>query len=497
MGVPEIAIVGRPNVGKSSLLNRLAGQRVSIVAPEPGVTRDRVAALIEVDPPVQSPRGTPGKLAEFVDTGGFGAYIAQGKRFDDVGADLATLAPDIEAQIGVAADRAELILLVVDAQSGRCALDDEIAARLRRHGQAGKVMLVANKVDNEKWVPHSVEAAAMGFGPPLCVSATSGYGVGELLEAIYARLGERGGEAVSPPPEEMKLAIVAKRNAGKSTLINTLAGEPRVIVSEIAGTTRDAIDVRFEIEGRRLLAIDTAGIRKHKSFADHIELYAYHRMLEAIRRADVAIFMIDATVPVSQVDAKLGQELQHRFKPTVIAVNKWDLVSDRLEPEAYESYLTKELRGLEYAPIAFISAKDGQGVRDLVAMAFNLYQQASHIEPTGPLNRIVRSIIERHPPSAGTRSPPKVFYAAQIDVRPPTIALVVNEPQRFTGTYQRYLLNRLHEELPFSEVPIKLLFRRRRRDEQSAEPAHLRTPRAGARSGPAQQEQAPRPAPDR
>ena len=296
MGVPEIAIVGRPNVGKSSLLNRLAGQRVSIVAPEPGVTRDRVCALIEVDPPVETPRGTPVKLAEFVDTGGFGAYTAQGKRFDDVGADLATLAPDIEAQIGVAADRAELILLVVDVQSGLCGLDGEIGTRLRRHGQADKVLLVANKVDNEKWVPHSLEAAAMGYGPPMCVSATSGYGMRELLEAIYYRLGAAVGDA--GPPDEMKLAIVAKRNAGKSTLINTLAGEPRVIVSEIAGTTRDAIDVRFEIEGRRMLAIDTAGVRKHKSFADHIELYAYHRMLEAIRRADVAIFMIDASVPV-------------------------------------------------------------------------------------------------------------------------------------------------------------------------------------------------------
>ncbi len=464
MGVPEIAIVGRPNVGKSSLLNRLAGSRVSIVAPEPGVTRDRVAALIEVDPPVASPRGTPSKLAEVVDTGGFGAYTAQGKRFDDVGADLATLAPDIEAQIGVAADRAELILLVVDAQSGLCGLDGEIGARLRRHGQAGKVVLVANKVDNERWVPQSQEASALGFGPPLCVSATSGYGVRELLEAMYARLGE--GAEPAPPAEEMKLAIVAKRNAGKSTLINTLAGEPRVIVSEIAGTTRDAIDVRFEIEGRKMLAIDTAGIRKHKSFADHIELYAYTRMLEAIRRADVAIFMIDATVPVSQVDAKLGKELQNRFKPTVIAVNKWDLVGDRLKPEDYEAYLTKELRGLDYAPVAFISAKDGQGVRDLVAMAFNLYQQASHFEATGPLNRIVRSIIERHPPRAGAGAAPKVFYAAQIDCRPPTIALVVNEPALFTGSYQRYLLNRLHEELPCSEVPIRIVLRRRRRDER-------------------------------
>jgi GTP-binding protein len=468
VGVPEIAIVGRPNVGKSSLLNRLAGHRVSIVAPEPGVTRDRVATLVEVDPPVASPEGSPPRLAEIVDTGGYGAYTAQGKRFDDVGADLATLAPDIEAQIGVAADRAALILLVVDAQGGLCGLDGEIGARLRRRGLAARVIPVANKVDNAKWVPHGQEAATLGFGPPLCVSATSGYGVRELLDTLYERLGaSEGSGAAAPQPEEMKLAIVAKRNAGKSTLINTLAGEPRVIVSEIAGTTRDAIDVRFEIEGRKMLAIDTAGIRKHKSFADHIELYAYHRMLEAIHRADVAVFMVDATVPVSQVDAKLAQELQARYKPTVIAVNKWDLAGGRVKPEEYEEYLTRELRGLAYAPIAFISAKDGAGVRDLVAMAFNLYQQAGHFEPTGPLNRTIRAIIERRPPAAGTGSPPKVFYAAQIGSHPPTIALVVNEPRAFAGGYERYLLNRLHEELPFSEVPIRLLFRRRRRDEPS------------------------------
>jgi GTP-binding protein len=461
MPLPKIAIVGRPNVGKSSLLNRLARQQVSIVAPEPGVTRDRVSAVIEVDAPLDSPRETPGKLAEVMDTGGFGAYTAQGKRYDDVGCDLATLSPDIEAQINAATRLADLILLVVDVQSGLCGLDFEFATLIRRHGDAKKVLPVANKVDSEKWIPHAVEASTLGFGPPLCVSATSGFGLRELLEGLYERIAEPTDS--QEPDQEMKIAIVAKRNAGKSTLINALAGEPRVIVSEIAGTTRDAIDVRFDIAGRRMLAIDTAGVRKRKSIADAVEAYAYHRMLAALQRADVAVFLIDATVEVSQVDKALSLELQRQFKPTVIAVNKWDLVEDRLSGRDYLRYLTEQLRGLSYAPIVFISAAEGQGLQDLVGMAFNLYRQASHFEPTGRLNKIVESILDRRGPSPRLGAQAKVYYACQIAAHPPTVALVVNDPSLFRGAYERYLLNRLHDELPYSEVPIRLLFRRRKR----------------------------------
>ena len=460
MSLPRIAIVGRPNVGKSSLLNRLARQQVSIVAPEPGVTRDRVSSVIEVDAPLDSPSGTPAKLAEVIDTGGFGAYTAQGKRYDDVGCDLATLAPDIEAQIHAAAHEADVILFVVDVQSGLCGLDHQFATLLRRHGDAGKIVPVANKVDSDKWIPDSVEASVLGFGPPLCVSATTGFGLRELLEDLHGRIVEA---PEKEPDQEMKIAIVAKRNAGKSTLINALAGEPRVIVSEIAGTTRDAIDVRFDIAGRRMLAIDTAGVRKRKSISGAVEAYAYHRMLAALRRADVAVFLIDATVEVSQVDKALSLELQHQFKPTVIAVNKWDLVEERLTGRDYLRYLTEQLRGLSFAPIVFISATEGRGLRDLVGMAFNLYRQAGHFESTGRLNKIVESILDRRGPSPRLGNQAKVYYAAQISAHPPTVALVVNDPGLFRGGYERYLRNRLHDELPYSEVPIRLLFRKRKR----------------------------------
>jgi GTP-binding protein len=463
MALPQIAIVGRPNVGKSSLLNRLARRRVSIVDPTPGVTRDRVSVILELDPPMEQLGSASPRLVEIADTGGYGVYTAEGARYDDVGADLAALTADIEGQIRVAMERAQLILFVIDAQAGVTGLDRAIAALLRDRGNAPKVVMVANKVDGEKWLPHGLEAAALGFGPPACVSATSGFGTRELLDVLWERL-EAIGDTGAEPEAEMKIAIVGKRNAGKSTLINALAGEPRVIVSEIAGTTRDAVDVRFEIDGRAMLAIDTAGVRKRKSFADSIEYYAYHRMLQAMRRSDVVLLLLDAAVELSQVDKKLSQELQRQFKPTVIVVNKWDVVDpEQTRPQDYLDYLTRQLPGLDYAPIVFVSATEGRHLGDLAAMAFNLYQQAGHHESTASLNSAVEEILTLRGPSSHLGTHAKLYYAAQVGVRPPTIALVVNEPKLFRGRYERYLINRLHEALPFSEVPIRLLFRKRRR----------------------------------
>jgi len=237
-----------------------------------------------------------------------------------------------------------------------------------------------------------------------------------------------------------------------------------VIVSEIPGTTRDSIDVRFQIAGRTMLAIDTAGVRKRKSFADSIEYYAYHRMLAGVRRADVVFLLVEAAGEVSQVDKKLALELQRQYKPTVIVVNKCDLVDqDTVAPEDYLAYLTEQLRGLDYAPIVFISAADGTGVEDAVAMAFNLHEQAGHREPTGSLNRIVEEILRARGPSSRLGSQAKLYYACQVDTHPPTILLKVNRPALFEGGYERYLMNRLRESLPFSEVPIRLVFSTRDR----------------------------------
>jgi GTPase len=479
MSLHKVAIVGRPNVGKSSLLNRLARQRVSIVDPTPGVTRDRVTTIIEIDPPLETPKGTPGIMIELTDTGGYGVYTAEGKRYDDIGADLATLTDDIEGQIALAVEQADLILFVIDAQSGITALDQRIEKLLREAGCANRILLVANKVDSETWVTHGLDAATFGLGEPICVSAENSFGVRDLIDAMYEKLAvchqlsavsdadRAAADSRQPTADsyDLKIAIVGKRNSGKSTLINALAGEERVIVSEIAGTTRDSIDVRFEIEGRSMLAIDTAGLRKQKSFADDIEFYAYHRMLRAVRRADVAALLIDATVDVSQVDQKLAQELQRQFKPTVIVINKWDLVPDTVSPEDYLEYLLKELRGLDYAPIVFISAIEREGLRDFVAMAFNLHQQAMHRETTGKLNAAIERIMKARGPSSKLGTHARVLYVSQVDVNPPTIVMVVNKPELFRGNYERYLMNHLRDELPFSEVPIRLIFSRRKRKE--------------------------------
>jgi GTP-binding protein len=461
MALPQIAIVGRPNVGKSSLLNRLAKRRVSIVDPTPGVTRDRVSAVLEIDAPQDTPKDTPSKLVEVVDTGGYGVYTAEGGRFDDAGADLSALTGDIETQIRIALEQAQLVLFVTDAQSGLTSLDETIARLLREGGGLERIVPVANKVDSEEWLADTSEMTALGLGEPHGVSAMNGFGFRALLEDIWLRVEPGDGEA--EPDAIMKLAIVGKRNAGKSTLINALAGEERVIVSEIAGTTRDSVDVRFDIRGRSMIAIDTAGVRKRKSFADDIEFYAYRRMLSAIRRADVALLLIDATEEISQVDKKLAQELQRQFKPTVIVVNKADLVQDKISPEDYLEYLTEQLRGLDYAPIVFISAAQVEGLDDVVAMAFNLFEQAGHRENTGRLNRAVERILRQRGPSSRLGTQAKLYYVSQVGVHPPTLVLKVNQPKLFVGRYERYLMNSLREELPFSEVPIRLIFSTRER----------------------------------
>ena len=461
MSLPRIAIVGRPNVGKSSLLNRLARRRVSIVDPTPGVTRDRVSVVLELDPPMQTPKGTESRLVEVHDTGGWGVYVVDGAHIDDAGKDLRELTHDIESQIKEAMNQSEFIILLIDAQIGITPLDETVAKMLRKAGAGDRVLVVASKVDSRSWEPHGYEAAALGLGEAICVSSTSGHGIRYLTDVLWKRL--EGMTAFHTNDPELQLAIVGKRNAGKSSLVNALAGEDRVIVSEIAGTTRDAVDVQFEIEGKKFTAIDTAGVRKQKSFSDDIEFYAYRRMLQAIRRSDVALLLIDATDRISQVDKKLSQELQRQFKPTVIVVTKWDLVGESVTPEDYLEYITKELKGFDFAPIVFTSAIEVEGINDSVAMAFNLKAQSQHRETTAKLNAIMEKILQDRGPSSKLGTVAKLLYVSQIGVTPPTIAAVVNDPTLFEGQYERYIMNRLREELPYCEVPIRLLFTKRRR----------------------------------
>lgn len=446
--LPKVAIVGRPNVGKSSLFNLLAGRRISIVDPVAGVTRDRVSASIEL-PRNEDVSATEAEMIELVDTGGFGA-------------DGDMMTTEVERQIALALREADLVILLVDAQAGVVALDRRVAELLRTDCTDVPVMVVANKVDTADKEAQAWEVSSLGLGTPTVVSAKTGYQKHELLVSIAEHLGNRRRDRVAPTDAEFSLAIVGKRNAGKSTLVNALAGAPRMIVSEEAGTTRDAVDVRFQIGDRAFTAIDTAGVRRQKSLDGDLEYYSYHRSLQSIRRADVVVLLIDATVPVSQVDSKLSGEILRHEKPCIVAVNKWDLVEGQQTQEAYVDYLDDTLRGLDFAPLAFISAIQGDGMADLAAMACNLFEQASHRVSTGVLNRHLAAIMERRRPHSKHGRRAKIYYSAQVAVRPPTIGLWVNDPDLFDATYRRYVLNQLREVLPFSEVPIRLDIHERR-----------------------------------
>lgn len=439
MSLPIVAIVGRPNVGKSSLLNRLAKQLISIVDPTAGVTRDRVSTICEAGE----------RYFELVDTGGYGID------------DRDDLTEHVERQIELAVGNAALILFVVDTQTGVVPLDVRVAELLRRHDRS--VILVANKVDSPRAEPLAVEFFQLGFGEPLCVSAMHGFGRVDLFEAIAERLPET---PPGPPPDPvMKIALVGKRNVGKSTFINALAGEERVIVSEVPGTTRDAIDVRFEMDGRTLIAIDTAGVRKRTKLADSIEFYSYSRATWSIRRADVVLLLIDATADISVTDKKLARYILDEHKPCILVVNKWDLAKGRASTDDYGDYLTKTLPGMSFAPITFTTATQNRNIHATLELASTLFKQAHTRVSTAQLNQILAEVLDvRGPGTKRGTAAPKIYYATQVAVSPPTIVFFVNHPDAITTDYRRFLLNRFRDVLPFAEIPIRFLFRGHRPD---------------------------------
>jgi len=443
MGLPTVAIVGRPNVGKSSLLNALVGRRIAIVDPTPGVTRDRVSAPYSL-----GAGGEDGPYVELVDTGGMGIE------------DVDDLTDHVESQIAYAVAEAALVLFLVDAREGLVPLDTLAAQRLRR--AQSPVILVANKIDQADQASEIGEFCRLGFGEPLAISAAHVAGLGELTDAIRAHLAEGLGQ----PPDEpvMKLAVVGKRNAGKSTFINALVGHERVIVSETPGKTRDSVDVRIELDGRILSLIDTAGVRKRRKLSGDIEFYSRHRALRSIRRADVVILMIDASVPVSQVDKNLAGQISEAFKPVLLVVNKWDLARERATGEDYAEYLAKTFPEFSYAPISLTVSTEGANVRQTVRLAEQLVGQSRTRVGTGRLNETIADILRLRGPShkAGTR-PPKILYASQVATGPPTIVLFVNDTRSFDRGYQRFLVNQFRQRLPFPEVPIRLLLRPRHR----------------------------------
>ena len=448
MGVPQVVIVGRPNVGKSSLFNWLVGRRIAIVDPTSGVTRDRVTHLSEVDD----------RFIELVDTGGMGVK------------DSDQLTEHIEHQIETAIDSAAVILFVVDSQQGPLPLDEEVAKRLRYVNVP--VLLVANKTDTDSLGQQIAEFYRFGR-KVLAVSTTANRGRDELLRSLAEKLPARTDDDDSPGEPTMKVAIVGRRNTGKSTFINTLVEAERMIVSEVPGTTRDSVDVRFELDGKAFLAIDTPGLRRRKSVSTDLDFYSTHRAERSIRRADVVLLFFDATQRISKVDKQLCDYIAREYKPCIFVVNKWDLLADSMPTEKWVHYLRDTFRTMWYVPIAFITGQTGKNIKALLNHAQMLFKQTRSRVATAGLNKLVRAALEHTPPPIYQNRRPKIFYATQVAGQPPTIVLFCSEPRALSAQYQRYLLGVFRDRLDFGEVPIKLYLRKRAqtdtRDEIDAE----------------------------
>jgi GTP-binding protein len=433
--LPVVAIVGRPNVGKSSLLNALVGRRVSIVDDMAGVTRDRVAA----------PAQLAGRWVELVDTGGIGIVDTQ------------SLEHHVEAQIRQAIEVSDAVIFVTDAREGCTAMDAEVARALRDYDVP--IVLAVNKTESQEARATVGEFGALGL-EPVAVSALEGEGLGALAERIVERLPP--GDDAEPEEPALRVAIVGRVNVGKSTFLNHLAGGERVIVSELPGTTRDSVDLRIEKDGRTILVTDTAGLKREASVHDSVEFYAQRRAEQAIRRAEVCLLLLDCTDEITRGDRKIARLIEDEVKPVVLVANKWDLAEGRMEMGEYADYVAKRLPGLGYAPMVFVTARDGRNVLAALDTAQSLARQANTRVGTPEINRVLERARTDFRPPVRVRGVPKIYYGTQIGVNPPTLMLFVNDPRLFREGYRRFLENRFREALPFPEIPLRVVYKRRR-----------------------------------
>jgi len=444
---PMLALVGRPNVGKSTLFNRLIGRRLAVVSEVPGTTRDRVQADAEWN----------GVEFFVVDTGGI--EVEAGFHTAPLSEDSARFLPAIRAQASIAIEAADVVVLLVDAQAGITAADEEVAGILRRTTKP--IIVAANKAESRSAREAAVEAYALGLGEVFPISALHGMGTGDLLDAVVSAFPAWTATG-DGKDDSTKIAIVGRPNVGKSSLLNRLLGEDRAIVSPIAGTTRDAIDTHMEWEGTSITLIDTAGIRRRGRIDRGVERYSVLRALNAIKRADVALLLIDAEAGVTAQDEHIAGYILEENTSVIVLVNKWDAIEkDTYTMVGYTKQLRAALNFLDYVPILFVSALTGQRVHKILPSAVEVDAARYERVPTSALNRLIRAAAARHAPPAKSGRRLKIYYATQAAVDPPTFVFFVNDPRLAHFSYQRYLQNQIREQFPFRGTPLKLRFRAR------------------------------------
>ena len=440
MAKPIVAIVGRPNVGKSTLFNRIAEKRVSIVDDTPGVTRDRIYADAE----------WTGHEFALVDTGGID--------FDENDA----LLPAMRNQARLAMEEADVILFVVDGKVGITDVDEQIVGMLRTAKKP--VVLAVNKVDSIKGIPDSYEFYGLGLGEPIAVSAVNALNLGDLLDAIVKELPEN--VEVADEPDTIRVAVVGRPNVGKSSLVNALLGEERLVVSNIPGTTRDAVDTYFKQDGVTFVFVDTAGMRRRGKIDAALERYSVIRSLRAIDRADVVLMLIDAAEGVSEQDKKIAGYVHESGRASVLVVNKWDLIQkDGKTSLRYTETLRQELGFMQYSPVVFLSALTKQRVTRIPEVVKYVAEQHAMRVSTSLLNQVVRDAVGINPPPSDRGRKLKIYYATQAAVKPPTIVFFVNDPELMHFSYLRFLENQLREAFGFEGTPLKLVVRPRQGEE--------------------------------
>ena len=437
-----VSIVGRPNVGKSTLFNRLCRKRSAIVDPEPGITRDRKYEDVEWN----------GKVFKLVDTGGI--IFDSSEAMDKM----------IRHQAQLAIDESDLIIFMVDAQTGTTDIDKAIAKILFPHRD--KVMLVANKADNEKFEWELYDFLQLGFGDPFPISASQARNTGNFKDELLALIPETQNAYDNDEPHNTRIAVVGKPNVGKSSIVNLLLGNEKQIVTDVPGTTRDAVDSVFRYHGKEYVLVDTAGLRRKTKVNYGVEYYSVMRTIEAVDRCDVVVLVLTADEAISDQDVKIASYAKRRMKEILVVFNKWDLVDkDNKTTGRFIADLHEMMPFLQFAPVQFISAKTGQRINRIMEMVVKIEEESEKRISTSELNRFMETVVEHRPPTHSTGKHVKIYYLTQVAVKPPTFVFFCNQPALISENYRRFLHNQIREMFTFEGVSIKLIFRGRKEGE--------------------------------